>query len=234
MCQIKTNNMEPAAGGETWGGSSRFPRETEIQSVISISQRQPWEKAQPAPPAWPETANQIRDYENRDWKHSLWEEARWRECYEIYEYYLQSHRKACIQSVKTNLCILINCTISYTNTRNQIKLQYQNLLCTVMYVNKEECEGNMITSMCGMGIVVSMDLSCPLVLFWSHIKVIGSQSPGTLPRLFSCLPLHFSSSPAPWQARECGGAECGPPALITGHHVNLKGLSPLLNLWMTS
>lgn len=24
-----------------------------------------------APPAWPETANQIRDYENRDWKHSL-------------------------------------------------------------------------------------------------------------------------------------------------------------------
>lgn len=75
--------------------------------------------------------------------------------------------KTCIQSVKTNLCILISCTIrvSCTNTGNQIKLQYQNLLCTVKYVNKEECEGNMITSMCGMGLVVSMDLCCPLVHF---------------------------------------------------------------------
>lgn len=169
--------------GERREGSSRFPRETEIQRVLFQlvgynPERKPNLLLEPGQRQLIKSGTMKTETGSTQFKRKQDGESVMKYINIVY----CPTGKTCIQSVKTNLCILISCTIrvSCTNTGNQIKLQYQNLLCTVKYVNKEECEGNMITSMCGMGLVVSMDLCCPLVHFWSHIKVKGSLGQGGL------------------------------------------------------
>lgn len=133
--------------GERREGSSRFPRETEIQRVLFQlvgynPERKPNLLLQPGQrqlikSGTMKTGTGSTQFERKQDGESIMKYINIVYC---------PTGKTCIQSVKTNLCILISCTIrvSYTNTGNQIKLQYQNLLCTVKYVNKEECEGNTI------------------------------------------------------------------------------------------
>lgn len=181
-------------------GAAHFsPRVTETQRVLFQLATTKSPTWSPAPSAQPETANQIET-----------------------------------GTVQTNKA---PCTLMERREEAFYKIIYGRVRCFTSGLVLNPPSINMTVTR-SVGCLIQRMWICGLHLlkifchsqvpFWCRFKVIPlsgpegfiQASPGTLLHsLFMCA-LHFSL----WQAV---GAERGPPALITGQHVNLKGLSPL-------